>query len=277
MSRPAGARRNALFDVAALLTLVGYVWIVFSAKGDKSGVALDPVWAAIQRHGALRVATDVGFRPFAFECAGELVGYDIDLARELGRRLDLETRFVPTGFDALYDALVSGRADLIASALPYAPEQGYRARFSHVYFDAGQVLATPADTPIRSAADLTGRVVGVALGSDADALARRMVRDGAQFTLRSVYDDAQAALDDLRVGRLDAVITDMATALEAIHRHPDLRIAAALTAEPLVLAMPRSAFRLEAEINRVLEDLRQEGFFTALNRRWFGETAVCHR
>lgn len=253
----------------AVGVLALYALLAWSAAGGPRGAPLDPVWTEVQRRGTLRVATDVGFRPFAFERDGELIGYDIDLARTIAAELGVAVEFAPTGFDALYDSLVSGRADMIASALPYAPEQGFRARFSHVYFDAGQVLVAPAGAPVAGIADLSGQTVGVALGADADALARRLLREGAGFTLRPVYDDPAGALADLRAGRLDAVITDMVTALEATRGREDLRIVAALTSEPLVLAFPRSAFRLEAEVNRILDALRRDGFFARLNERWF--------
>lgn len=261
---------KALFDAMALGALALFALLAWSAESGTRGAPLDPVWAAVQRRGTLRVATDVGFRPFAFERDGELIGYDIDLARAIAAELGVEVEFVPTGFDGLYDTLVSGRADMIASALPYAPEQGFRARFSRFYFDAGQALVAPTGAPVAGMADLSGRLVGVALGSDADALARRMLRDGANFTLRSDYDDPAAALADLRAGRLDVVITDMVTALEATQGHEDLRIVAALTSEPLALAFPRAAFGLEAEVNRILDALRRDGFFARLNERWFG-------
>jgi polar amino acid transport system substrate-binding protein len=258
---------NALRDLAALAALLCYGLLAWSAEGGigaRQG-ALDPVLAAARERGALNVAVDVGFRPFADARGGELVGYDIDLARAVAARLGLQVVFVPTGYDGLYDTLTSGRADLIAAALPYAPEQGYRARFSSFYFDAGQVLVTPAGAP--AGADLAGRRVGVALGSDADALARRMARDGG-FELRSSYDEPDQALADLRAGRLDAVITDNVSALSAVQHTPGLQISAALTSEPLALALPRPAFQLEAEVNRALTELRREGFFEALNERW---------
>ncbi len=270
MSHPILRRRKALFDAAALGMLLLYALLAWSAEGGARGAPLDPVWAAVQQRGTLRVATDVGFRPFAFEQDGRVTGYDMDLAQAIAAELGLTVEIVPTGFDGLYGALVSGRADMIASALPYDPEQGFRARFSRFYFDAGQVLVTAAGAPGAGAGDLSGQVIGVALGSDADALARRLLRDGAGFVLRSDYDDAAAALADLRAGRIDAVITDTVTALEATLGRADLRIAAALTSEPLALAFPRSAFRLEAEVNRILEDLQRRGFFATLNERWFG-------
>jgi polar amino acid transport system substrate-binding protein len=261
------ARPNGLIDLAAALLLLGYALLAWGAEGGARGAALDPVLADARARGTLRVAVDVGFRPFAdLNAAGAVEGYDIDLSRALAARMGLTAEFVPTGYDALYDALTSGRADVIASALPYAPEQGFRARFSAVYFDAGQVLVAPAGSPVAAAADLRGRVVGVALGSDADALARRMAPGG--FTLRSGYDEPAAAFADLRAGRLDAVITDGVAALTAVQEAPGLRIVQALSFEPLVLGLPRPAFQLEAEINRALDELRREGFFEQLNQRW---------
>lgn len=263
-------RQYALADLAALAVLLIYGLLAWGAEGGSGagGPGLDPVLAEARARGALRVAVDVGFRPFTDQdAAGELVGYDIDLARAVAARLGLGVEFVPTGYDALYDTLTSGRADMIASALPYAPEQGFRARFSSVYFDAGQRLVVAEASPVGGAGDLAGRAVGVALGSDADALARRMVV-GGDFTLRSTYDEPGQALADLRAGRLDAVITDGVTALAAVQAAPGLRVAEALSFEPLVLGMPRQAFQLEAEVNRALEALRREGLFEELNERW---------
>ncbi|NTU81164.1 MAG: amino acid ABC transporter substrate-binding protein [Chloroflexales bacterium] len=268
ISPPRNKILRPLVDLSAIAVLVLYGLLAWGSEGGRGGVTLDPVWAAARERGALRVAVDVGFRPFADQIGGALVGYDIDLARAVATRLGLRAEFVPTGFDALYDTLSSGRADMIASALPYAPEQGFRARFSSFYFDAGQVLVVRAGSAIAGPDDLGGRAVGVALGSDADALARRMARDGAGLNLRSAYDEPAQALADLRAGRLDAVITDNVAALAAVQSAPGLRIAAALTTEPFALAMPRAAFQLEAEVNQALADLRDEGFFDELNRRW---------
>jgi polar amino acid transport system substrate-binding protein len=261
---------NALIDLVALLILISYGLLAWGVEhgSQAAGPTLDPVLAAARERGSLRVAVDLGFRPFAdLGPTGEPIGYDIDLARAIAARLEMQIEFVPTGFDGLYDTLTSGRADLIASALPYAPEQGFRARFSSVYFDAGQLLLIRAGAPIDGLEDLAGRSVGVALGSDADALARRLATDAA-FTLRSDYDEPAEALADLRAGQLDAIIADAVTALSAQNSDPRLEVVAALSSEPLVLAMARPAFQLESEVNRALEELRREGFFDELNARW---------
>ena len=262
-------RSATIVDLLAVLILSSYGVLVYLATTGTGSGSLDPILAAAQARGELRVATDSGFRPFSDLADGAFVGYDIDLARAVAAKLSLEVVFVPTGFDGLYDTLTSGRADMIASALPYAPEFGERARFSSFYFDGGQVILAPAGSPIVGAADLAGQFVGVALGSDADALARRLAARTAGMQVQATYETPDEVVAALRRGELAAAIVDNVTALGATQGRGDLRIAAALTSEPYVLAMPVNAFQLQREVNQALAELQAEGFFEQLNARWF--------
>lgn len=254
-----------IWDIVAVVVVLGYAWTVrYTTRG-----AADPVWTEIQRRGVLRVGTDPGFRPFAEQREGRLQGYDIDLVNELGRRLGLEVEFVPVGYDALYDALSTGRVDLLAAALPLAPEQGWRARFTTPYLNAGQLLIVGTGANIQDESQLGGRRVGVALGSEADTLARKLHRDLPSMTLQSTYETAEQALDALAGGELDAVITDTVSALTGVSEHPSLVIARPLTFEPYVLAVPIAAYQLHQATNRQLDEMQQDKVFEQLNARWF--------
>lgn len=258
---------NALAGVIALLYALLALQTQFGAT--LGAASLDPVWAAIQQRGELRVATDIGFRPFADLEGDAVVGYDVDLARAIGRRLGLRVTIIPTGFDALYDALTSGQADLVASALPYNPEYGDRARFSEFYFNAGQVLVVRANNPAQSLADLRGARVGATLGSDADDLARRILTPALGVALASDYDEPSQTLGALASGAIDGAIVDNIAALSAVQRNAALRIVQpALTLEPFVLAMPPRAFQLQAAVNGALKGLQDEGFMGRLNEKW---------
>ncbi|NJM07511.1 amino acid ABC transporter substrate-binding protein [Candidatus Gracilibacteria bacterium] len=254
-------------DIFALALLLVYAFLAWSTQAGGGAASFDATLVAAEARGSLRVAVDLGFRPFTDLQNSEPMGYDIDLARAVAAKLDLDVTFVPTGFDALYDTLVTGRADVIASALPYAPEQGFRARFSQIYFDAGQVLVAPRASSIAEVGDLATERVAVALGSDADALARRLAST-LPLRLDSNFDDAETAIAALAAGEVDAVIVDSVSALIALAELSDLHIVAALSSEPYVLAVPYDAFQLQAEINRALDELRAEGFFERLNEKW---------
>jgi len=254
-----------VFDLLSVLALLAYAGVVvYTSRG-----AADPIWTAVHERGVLRVATDPGFRPFAFDAGDGLQGYDVDIAKELARRLRLGVEWVPVGYDALYDALSTRRADLLAAALPLAPEQGWRARFSTPYLNAGQVAVVRRGSRIADQDDLDRATVGAALGSDADTLLRSLGRERRGLKVRSDYETSEAAIDDLAAGRLDAAIVDAVGGIAAVNSRPALRIAFALTFDPYVLAVPVEAYRLQAEVDAALEAMRVEGFFDRLNRRWF--------
>jgi ABC-type amino acid transport substrate-binding protein len=274
-------------DLLAALVLVLYAFLAISAQlgANLAGQGLDPVWAAAQRRGALRVAVDYGFSPFSNIKDGQPMGYDIDLARAVAAKLGLRVEFVPSGIEAIYEDLANAKADMAeaiyedlanakadmaASAVPYAPEQGWRASFSSFYFNAGQVLVVPRATSIAGVQQLGGRRVGAPLGSEADTYLRKLRANDPTISAQSNYDTAAEVLADLRRGALDAAIVDNAAALQTVGRDPALRlIEPALTLEPYVLAMPVAAFQLRAEVNRALEELRAEQFFEQLNEKWF--------
>jgi polar amino acid transport system substrate-binding protein len=265
-------RSRRRLDLLATLILLIYAALAISAQlgANVAGQGLDPIWAAAQQRGVLRVAVDYGFFPFTDIVAGQPRGYDIDLAQAVAAKLGLRAEFVPSNLDSIYDDLANRKADLAASALPYAPEQGWRANFSTFYFNAGQVLVVPARSRIAGPDQLGGQRLGVALGSDADTYARNLLTNDPTILLRSDYDTPAEALADLRRGALDAAIVDNAAALTEMGHASGLRLVEpALTLEPYALAMPAEAFQLRAEVNRALDELRREGFFDQLGQKWF--------
>jgi polar amino acid transport system substrate-binding protein len=266
--------RRRWVDLAAALVLLLYALLATTTQlgASVAGAGPDPVWAAARGRGALRVAIDPGYYPFAVLDDGAAVGYDIDLARAVAGKLGLRVEFVASGLDSIYDDLAGHRADMAAAALPYAPEQGWRAGFSTFYFNAGQVLVVPEGSPIDGHARLAGRTVGVPLGSDADTFARGLARGDPSIRVRSEYDTAAEVLADLRggTGGLDAAIVDNAAALLDMGHAPGLKtVGPALTLEPYALVVPVEAYQLRDEVNRALDALRREGFFEQVGKKWF--------
>lgn len=258
--------RLLVVDFLALAVLAGYGW---SIQHTRAGAA-DPYWTEIQQRGVLRVGSDPGFRPFADEQNNRWSGYDVELVEEIGRRLGLRVEWQAVGYDALYDTLAAGKVDLLASALPLAPEQGWRARFSSAYLDAGQVLVTRRGSPIVDLSSIADHTVGAALGSEGDTILRNLRRDHPEINGRSEYETPSELLEALEQGELDAAITDAISALSLTEQNHDFVIAQSITFEPYVLAMPVGAYQLAAETTVVLDELRAEHFFDRLNARWFG-------
>jgi len=99
----------------------------------------DPTWGRMTRSGVLRVGTDATYPPFdTFDGVGQFAGYDVDLVTELTRRWGVRVEFVNIHFDGLYDALQTGKCDVLVSALPH-DETVMRSRRPKVRYVCAEV------------------------------------------------------------------------------------------------------------------------------------------
>jgi ABC-type amino acid transport substrate-binding protein len=151
---------------------------------------------------------------------------------------------------------------VLVSALPFVYERQKEVRYSVPYYQAGHVVVVLPGSPIRSAAALEGRTVGVELGSNADTEARRLARTTLpRMQVRSTYHSGDEALAALARGEVEAVITDNTTARAYLVGHPGALevFSPPLTDEPYVVAMPAQANGLAAQIDATIERLRASG------------------
>jgi polar amino acid transport system substrate-binding protein len=233
--------------------------IVISEIQPTGGVVVDPVLTRIRTRAQLRVGYDPGSLPFTTVIDNQAAGHDIDLAIRFAETLGVEVLFVPTGLDAAYDELQQGHFDMIASAMPYAPEQGWRARFSTVYFDDGLVLLQRQMIPATR--------IGVVFGADADTMLRRMLHEGK--VVAPVYAETTAELWRLfACDAVDAVIVEETLAWAMQARDSSIRRVEALSYVPYVLVVPRNAPLLNEELNRFLAVADDDGTFAALRQKW---------
>ncbi len=251
--------------VALTLMVVG--WLVWPRVRPLH----DPTWERVHREGVLRVGLDPTYPPFEFyDQAGEIVGYDVDLARALGERLGLRVELVPLHFDGLYDALTAGRADVLISALPFDPRRTQDVLYSPPYFQAGQVLVVPVGGgAIRGPGDLDGRRVAVEWGSSGEVELRRLeAREIELQVLR--FETPQAALDALGRGEADAVLVDAVSAYQFANREPGFAVLQPpLTDEPYVMAIRADSPVLWGKLNDALAQLNAEGLLQRLLAKWF--------
>lgn len=160
--------------------------------------------------GVIVVGVDAAVPPFASDDGEAVYGLDIDLGNAIARQLDLPIRFVNIGYYGLYDALISGEADLLISALRVEAARMDDVRYTRQYFDNGLVLATTKDKPIASLEELAGLRVSYEFGSRADTELRKLEGTG-NGTTRLPYELPTYALDSLRLGYADAAIVDAIT------------------------------------------------------------------
>lgn len=244
-----------------VLLLASVYWWVFLASPDNGTLA------EIQRRGTLRVGLDASFPPF--EVVGEdnqIVGLDVDIARAVADDIGVELQLVNIGFDGLYDALLARRVDIIISGLPYDPRWTEDVAYTTNYFNAGEVLVTPADEPgIARVEDLPGHPVAVEWGSQADMEGRRLEQKMPDITLlrRATADEA---LEAVLNGEADAAIVDAVSGVRAFPR--GLRIVTYLTDEWYAAAVHIESRELLEVVNQSLAHLEESGELAKMQAYW---------
>ena len=260
--------RHILLSLVIVLIVVGLgVWYWLGQEKEK-----DHTWAVIQQTGVLKVGMDASYPPFEEidETTGELRGYDVELAREIGRRLDLEVQFANIGFDGLYDALIAKKVDAVISALPYDPLRTQDVFYTVSYFNAGLVLVVGEDeTEIESVDDLSGRMLGVEWGSESDAQGRSLIKRLDGLTLHP-YPTPLDTLWGLKNGEVEAVLVDAVSAHHFIKHEGAVKIAGEpVTDESYVIAVGPTSTELLSALNAVLLALRDDGTLVRLRDEWF--------
>ena len=163
--------------------------------------------------GKFVLGLDASFPPMGFtEADGTITGYDIDLAKEVSKRLNLEFVAKPINWEAKELELSSGSIDCIWNGFTMTEERLEKMAFTSAYLNNDQILVVRNDGTINSLKDAEGKVIGCQSGSSAE----EAIESNKEFasSLKSVkkYEDNLTALNDLEVGGIDAVVMDSVVA-----------------------------------------------------------------
>lgn len=261
------------------LSLLG---AVLAATGATAGETLDRV----TENGAMVVATNSGWPPQSFlDDSNELVGFDIDVAREIARRLGVEVSFETPEWAIMTGGHWNGRYDLAVGSVTPTKARAEVIDFPAVYYFSPYVFVVHEDSAADSRDDLNGKVVGVETGTTSeDYVNRRLEIDAPglppiEYTLEPgevrTYADSMLPFDDLRLGdgvRLDAVIAPEQTAMAAIENGYPLKVIEGDTAfrEPLVVVTDKGDAEWNARIGGIVEEMKADGTLAELTTTWYG-------
>ena len=225
--------------------------------------------------GKLVLGLDASFPPMGYtEADGSIVGYDIDLAKEACKRLNLEFEAKPIDWDAKEMELSTGAIDCIWNGFTITAERQEAMSFTEAYLNNDQVLVVRNDGKINSLADAAGKVVGLQAGSSAE----EAVNDNPAFakSLKEVksYADNLVALTDLEVGGIDAVVMDSVVANYAITtgNKPLVVVSESLAKEGYGIGFRKdeAGAALRDKFWSTLEEMAKDGTIAEISTKWFG-------
>ncbi len=240
-------------------------------KTDKNGKT-DAV-TALKARGTFVLGLDDSFPPLGFRSEdNEIVGYDIDLAKEVAKRLGVDFRAQPIDWDAKEMELETGKIDCVWNGFTITEERKNALSFTEAYLNNDQVLVVRDDSGINSLADITGKIVGIQSGSSA----QEAVDDNAAFSSSIskiiMFKDNITALNDLDIGGLDGVVMDSVVANYSIAqtKKPFKVINESLANEGYGIGFRKNEPELRDAVWNILKEMQSDGTVTAISQKWFG-------
>ncbi|WP_296328556.1 amino acid ABC transporter substrate-binding protein [Treponema sp.] len=216
---------------------------------------------------------DDSFPPMGFrDDNNEIVGYDIDLAKEVANRLGLKFRAQPISWSAKEQELNTGKIDCIWNGLSITPERLEALAFTKAYLNNAQVVIVRSNSGINSLADLKGKILGVQAGSSAaDAIDEK---PDFKASLKSIVDfnDNIMALNDLEIGGLDGVAMDSVVAEYSLKvtGKPFEILSEGLAPEQYGIAFKKDNTELRDKVQKTLEEMAADGTVAKISEKWFG-------
>ncbi|BBY26452.1 hypothetical protein GCM10023114_23030 [Mycolicibacterium sediminis] len=239
-------------------------------KADATGA---PAATPIREAGVLRVGTEGVYAPFSYHdpATGELVGYDVDVARAIGDKLGVPVEFVETPWDSIFAALEANRFDIVANEVTINPERQAKYDLSQPYSVGEGVIVTRADDDsIKSLADVKGKTAAENATSNWSEIARK-----AGANVESVEGFTQA-ITLLNQGRVDVVINDSIAVYAYLAETGDTSVKIAGTvgekSEQGLAARKNSGYL--PELNGALDELRADGTLTGISQKYLKADAT---
>lgn len=218
----------------------------------------------------LIMGTDPGFKPFEYKNGQNVVGFDVDLVREIAKDTNRSLQIEEISFDGLLPALQAGRIDLIAAGMTVTPERAKNAAFSTTYYSAAQKVVVPkTGSTVESVDDLKGKRIGVQLGTTGDTLAHKIT--GASVVQLPATSNV---MQELNARRIDAAIMDNGPATQYLATNPSLTMLARdLTKEDYAIAIKKGNTELLKQVNDSIKAMKKDGRYDALVKKHFGAAA----
>jgi polar amino acid transport system substrate-binding protein len=223
------------------------------------------------------VGLDDNFPPMGFrDDKNELVGFDIDMAKEAAKRLGLEVEFKPIDWSAKEAELSGKRVDALWNGLTITEERKQNILFSAPYMENHQIIVVPSNSAIKTKAELAGKVVGAQEGSSAvDAVKKE---DAVFKSLKELktFGDNVTALMDLTTGRLDAVVVDEVVGRYYVAKKPDQYavLEENFGTEEYGVGLRKDDTDLHAKIEKTLGEMKADGAAAKIAEQWFGKNII---
>ena len=204
----------------------------------------------------LVMVTEAGFAPYEYYENGEVVGVDVDIAKEIAKYLGKKLVVKDIAFDSIINEVKTGKADFGAAGISYSDDRAKNVDFSINYAVSKQVVIVNNNSGITNVNGISNKKIAVQLGSIADTFVTEKYKS-ANVVRQKKY---LAAIEDLKTGKVDCVVMDELPAKEIVSKNEGIKILdGSLTNDSYGMVVKKGNKELLDAINIVLQKLKDEG------------------
>ena len=252
-----------------------------ASSGAESGA--DESWDKVKQAGRLVLGLDDAFPPMGYKDTqtGEIVGFDIDLAKEACKRLDIELKLQAVDWDNKQAELDNGNVDCLWNGFSKTPEREKSFLLSIPYMKNEQIILVKTDSSYHSLKDLAGKSVGVQSDSSAESALNDAANKEFKASLKEVVkiDDYSKAVLEIQNGTIDAISIDEVIARFYLTKEPNAyRILEnsdgspiSLATEDYVVGFRKNDKALKQQIDKTLQEMAADGTMKKISEKWFGD------
>ena len=226
--------------------------------------------------GKFLVAMEIGYPPMEYyaEDGKTPTGFDIELSKEIAKRIGLEVEFIDTAWDGIFAGLNTNRYDAVISAVTITDDRKINFDLSQPYVGNGQAIIVRKDSPleIKKFSDLAGLKVGYQAETTSDFYTKKHAAAENFTYIENGYDKIMNAYDDLRLKRIDAVVSDTVVSVDYL-APADTVFKAAWLSDPdefLGVCVKKGNTVLLDKVNAALSDMKEDGTMKSLFEKIFG-------
>lgn len=265
------------FKIILSIFMAAIILMSLGCSEKNSAGTEDNSLQKVKDAGKLVLGLDDTFAPMGFrDDSGEIVGFDIDLAKEVASRMGVELEIKPIDWSSSILSLNKGDIDVLWNGVTINESRKAQINFSKPYLNNRLIIVKPKDrNDINSKEDLAGKVLGVQVGSNDEALQSDPISKEAKEIRK--YDVNVNAFLDLRAKRIDAVIIDEVAAQYYISEEKvDFVVVenSPLTEEFYGIGFRKTDVELLAEVDRILDEMKADGKSAEISQKWFAKDIV---
>lgn len=224
---------------------------------------------------ALIMGLDDTFAPMGFrDEKGELVGFDIDLSKEIAKRIGVEIKYQPIEWSMKETELITGNIDLIWNGYSITKLRQEEVAFSKPYLANSQIIVTLSNSQVATISDLEGLTVATQAESSALDAAKSKVGfvESVKGGKLIEFSTNNEAFNDLEAGRSDAIVVDEVLARYYMNQNSSDKYTVLeenLGPEDFAVGLRKEDKELLKQINDAFDDMRSDGTYDEIYDRWF--------